>query len=225
MLTLIASVALQTSGAPTVTDFYPVTAGSSWVYEEEVKSDKRVFKNRITDKVSEHYELEGNTVYDLISSDSSGTISKTTYTVADNKIQFYFPSSTKPSDKDGDPPVVVPKIMYPVFLVAEKSESWSYFGMTPYDGGAIPMSMDATSKRVGMRTVLGNKVECVEVTTMSELNLFSGTDFAPKSGKGLTSKVVAIYARGIGLVELKEVRQLEKQKGEISRKLVSYTIK
>ncbi len=219
---LIAVANIFTKPDP-ITEFYPMNPGSEWIYQDTVKEGKQTFNSRFTETAGEPFKVDEVIVIPIESKDGNGRKDTIKYVAEGDHLDVYLPRIVVPATEN-TPEQITDETRYSVLFFTENSHSWNYFGKTPYNGDRVDMVMESTSKNIGLREYFGKKVECIEVKMKTEVNVFANTGFVPKSGKGLLSEQTAIYARGIGLVELKEKRKLDKQSGELVRKLVSYTI-
>lgn len=202
-------------------EFISFKPGTEWVYQDEIKEGRLSYKSKFTETAQESIVLDGLTVYPIESKDGNSRKDIINYVAEGETLDVYMPKIVIPKTDTSEEKIIEPS-RYTVFTVTNKTTSWNYFGKTPYNGDRIDMTMEATAKNIGMKDVLGQKVECIEVKLNTEVNIFAETGFVPRSGKGMLSEQTAIYARGIGLVELKEKRKLDKQTGELTRKLISY---
>lgn len=103
----------------------------------------------------------------------------------------------------------------PLFKAGASKLKWDYAGLTPFMGSPIPIRVKGESVSKGIRKVLDRDVECIEVRLEAQL----GSD----KEKFLISKQTAIYAKGIGLVEMQEKATVARNTEERKLRLVEFT--
>ena len=102
-----------------------------------------------------------------------------------------------------------------LFRISGNGATWEYSGKTKVGPDGERLLAKGESKSVGLREVLGKKVESIEVKTITLMGVgMSSLKFESK----------AIYARGFGLVEWTEKRTLgnSKKSASATYKIVSY---
>lgn len=218
-MTLVLALAILSPTLPqtAVSDFFPVKPGSKWVYEETMKQAKRPTSTRTyTDSVGEIEEVAGLKAVPLTTRDSQGSSDKVHYVMRDDSVDILMTFEV-----DGE---TVP-LMYPVLKTSsERETSWNYAGKTDFAGDPVDMILNATSRPSGTKEVLGQKVETLEVKMDVVINIIPEDAFSSLQGSTVQTEQVATYAKGIGLVEVKEKIKIGKNTMERTRKLVSYSI-
>ena len=85
----------------------------------------------------------------------------------------------------------------PVYLIGAKGATWEHTGQSPYeDDSESGIKLTGRSRLIGEKTYLGLKRECLEVKTEARIGLTASS--------ATTFKTTAIYAKGIGMVEMEE---------------------
>jgi hypothetical protein len=218
MLALVAAIVLSPAFAPpaNVSDFFPLVAGSTWRYEEssgkqimgmtEDKCEPKATVERLeTDKESKkEIVVEAKQAIPIASYSDGKKIDTVFYEIRDDVVYLV---AFGPKGLLKDP--------YPVLKFGSGSNKWDYSGSTVFMGRDTQLVMKGSSKKSGVRDVLGDRLETVEVTL--EVVLMPGTSIPIKKSQ------VAIYAKGVGLVEMRETTIVNKNKRVATRKLVSYS--
>lgn len=93
--------------------------------------------------------------------------------------------------------------------------TWTFAGETNFINDPVPMKLEGSARRAGSRTVLGTRREVLEVTLDATVG--------PEDQAGIKTRQIAVYAEGVGLVEMRETRQLGQRKAERRRVLTSFT--
>jgi hypothetical protein len=189
---------------PAPADFFPLVPGSSRTYET-----RGVSTHVNQDVVGDPVTVDGKPATPVTTYEFGQKISTIYYRVDDDGAYVV----AFGSDKAGDPPRLL-KAPIPVFKVGD--------GAFAFDGYAAPMEKDhipdtvhliGKTKMAGKRTVLGKSVDTIEVDTDVEIG--SG----PLSQK---NHEVAIYAKGIGLVQMTSRISLARHDSKTEVRLTDY---
>ncbi|MCW5937689.1 MAG: hypothetical protein KIT11_10340 [Fimbriimonadaceae bacterium] len=180
-------------------DFFPLRTGDAWVYEDSGQS----LSSRYDDHVGNVQEVGGGKAVPIISVVEGKIDGSTFYRVTDDTVYVVAFDQNKPL---GAP--------YPILKVGDKA-NWEYVGETQWYGAPAPLTVKGKSKRGRDQDVLGVKREILEVTLEASIG--------PPDGTSIKSKQVALYAKGVGLYDLKETQTIGKRKIERHRRLLSFT--
>lgn len=184
--------------APTALDYFPLVKGAKWTY-----ADTSTTAVTYTDEVSEVTKiLEEPAV--CITTKIEGKLAGTAYyRVAGDTIFVvaYDPLS----------PIQAP---HPVLKVAGRPITWEYKGAVPSGGHNMPLEFKATCKPVGERKVLEKQVACIEVH-------MDATVLEPGNIKVRMVQDI-VYAKGVGMVEMRETTTIGKVKTERTVRLIRF---
>ncbi len=193
-------VLVRTQAAPVEgTEFFPLVAGSSWVYSDTGGGAGGAF----TDVVGEPAEVMGVMATPIVTRMGTREDGRTYYRVDAGTVTVVAFDLKKP--------LAAP---YPILKATGKKESWTYSGESQWLGESVPLFMKATCRPVGKREVLGERRDTVEVVIEATIGAQDKT--------GVKSRQVSLYARGVGLFELKETTTIGDRKLERRRTLISY---
>lgn len=192
----LASVLLAPPPGPP--DYFPVQAGTTWTYEDESDGRKQTF----TDKTLGPVKIGDRTAYP-IESTGGGAPRQITYYAFEGDAVLMLGSDPKK-------PLTSP---YAILRVTSKRTDWTYSGQTPFYNDPAPMTLRAEAAPKGERTVLGRKVAVIEVVLDA---VVGGGETSVKN------RQVALYGRGIGLIELRETARIGSNKYERTRRLTAF---
>jgi hypothetical protein len=184
-------------------DFFPVLPGSQWSYEETERGSRR--RSVFLDEAEDPVLVGGKPAFVVATRVSGGPRQRTYYRIEGDQV---FVVGYQPDQPLADP--------IPILQASDKRTDWVFTGETVFARDKVPMTMRGSARRVGMRTILGERRECLEVTL--EATVAAAGNFA------LRNKQVAVYAKGIGLVEMKETGEIGERKYERTRKLVTFRL-
>lgn len=202
--TTIALIALsQSTASPSVvSEYFPMNPGDEWTYEERSEGRGQTSE----DSVGSAVPINGIPAFP-ISTRLDGRPSGVAYHafVGDSVMIVAFDIK-----KPLEPP-------YPILKCdANRRGTWEYTGTTSFMGEFANLSLKGSTKPGPTMDVLGTKRETIEVT----LDAVVSVPELPKAG--VKNQQIAIYAKGIGLVELRETSQVSNRREERTRKLISY---
>lgn len=195
ILALIAgsTLFLQNSAA----DYFPMEPGMKWTYET-------TGGGAYAQEISASTDVDGKLVT-LVQIKIKGKVVQST---------FYQTSSTGLYVLGHDVNKLFDKPQ-PVFLLSAKGASWEHSGPSPYeDDVESGIKLTGRSKLIGIKTYLGEKRECLEVKTEAKIGLTEST--------ATTFKTTAIYAKGVGMVEMDETAQRGKTTNKRKVTLVKF---
>ena len=170
--TLILGLVLQ---SPMAADFFPLKPGPVFTFEEKGGTAQ------IERVVGSPLDMGGVPVYAVADKQAGRQVASTYYRVDSDQVSVIA--------YDIKHPLTPPMIL---FKVGPKSSSWDYSGRTMVGPDGERLLTHGESKSLGMRDVLGKKVEAIEVKMIA------------RKGVGISAlsyDQTAIYAKGFGLVE------------------------
>ena len=183
----IVALAILNSGQALATDYFPMEAGMKWTYETSGAS-----YGLYAQEVGAAVEVEGKMRLPLIIKIGGKLVQTTFYDTTPNAIYVL----------GHDPKQLLAKPQ-PVFQVDAKGAKWEFEGPSPYeDDKESRIFIKGQSKDLGQKTVGAEKRDCIEVKSETRIGLNEKT--------ATLFKQTAIYAKGIGLVELNETVQAGK---------------
>jgi hypothetical protein len=182
---IVASIALALIAQTPVADFFPLQPGMSWTYE--ITGDRPSVDRQ---KVGAPIEAAGKMIPPvLILAETGKTLQTTFYERTDTGVFVL--------GHDAKNLFLKPQ---PVFQFDPKGANWEFEGPSPYeDDKESGMKMVGQSKLIGQRSYLGEQRDCLEVKTETKIGLTVST--------ATTFKQTAIYAKGLGMVEMDESAQ------------------
>ncbi|RIK00286.1 MAG: hypothetical protein DCC46_05885 [Armatimonadetes bacterium] len=183
-----------------VEDYFPLTSGTRWVYEEKSGDQTNV----VVDEALPPIRIDGKTAFPVTSKIDGKVIETRFYGLIDNTIHIVAFKQDSPLSE----PI-------PVLKFDGKRTSWEFSGMTPMQTIPVPLTLRGTADAKGKRTVLGMTANVIESTVTGVLDTGGGTK--------IESKQVAIYAQGIGLIEFKEWRKIADRETVTTTTLVKFT--
>jgi hypothetical protein len=188
-MVLLAALCLPLLQVPSARDFMPLIVGTRWTYRE-TGEEALVFVHTVESSV----RVSGQVATPVVVRSQGSPLSTTYYVVNDNTLGII-------ADDDLRDPYSPPR---PVFKVAAETQNWTYAGKVPFDSGDAPITMTGSSRLGQKQTVLGKEVDTLEVT-------LDGTLTPPKK-KPIMQHQVAIYGKGIGLIEMTATQSFNGEK-------------
>jgi len=203
---MIASAALALSllspTASTVADYFPMNPGDEWTYED--RSENNV--QRSEDLVESPILIKGRAATP-ISTRLDGAPAGIAYHAIDGDSVLIVAFDIK---EPLEPP-------YPIIKCDENRRgSWTYTGETSFMNEKASLALKGSTKPGRQVELMGEKRDTIEV----RLEAVISVPEMPRAG--LKNTQTAIYAKGIGLVEMKEVSEVGRRRQERTRKLVEY---
>ena len=181
-------------------DYFPLIPGTKWTYREE----SAFMLGDYIDEVKESVEIGGQKCFAVETSLEKKLLETVYYSEVGDTIFIVAYDPKKPLE--------APR---PLFKAGTSKTKWEYTGFTPFMGQPIPIRVKGESIPKGIRKVLDREAECIEVRLEAQL----GTD----KEKFMISKQTAIYAKGIGLVEMQEKATVARNTEERKLRLVEFT--
>ena len=196
MTTALLAATLFAGQAATAAEFFPLKAGVRLVYAE-----KSLQTAETTDRVGEPVEIAGVMTTPVETFQNGLLVNRTYYRVNAAGVDIIATSKEAPL------PQPVPILRLPV----DKKATWSFFGPLNADKQAEPVQMSGESQLKGEREVLGQRVPVLEVRTKAAV----GGGRAQEE-----SEQIALYGKGIGLIELTSITKIGKRKATSTLKLL-----
>lgn len=193
MLTLVAAVLLSP-----IQDFYPLTPGTHLVYED---SEHGIRTEEYVEKVvSLRKDFDATPVRAVIDGRNAGSMFYTTGADTVNLVAYQSPG------KDTFDPLVDPQ---PILRFTGESKcNWTFSGTLASELGPILLSVNGSTKKSGSQKILGESRDTITSTIISKVG----------TGKAATEvRQEATYAKGIGLIEMKET---SKSNGSTTKRLL-----
>lgn len=219
-MTAVLAFVMAAQGAGTAADYFPLRAGLRTIYEQ--KTDVTL---TVIDEVGRTVTIGGKPAVAVIEKNRFNQPMGTTfYRVDGNGIyqvgqeedrSHATPTVGQPVDLDKlaerSHAVLELAPPMPIFKFDGGPTEWRYGEIPKLDGRDLdPTTIKGTAKPAGVRTVLGKKVDTIEVHTEVEL------------GEGnIAQRIVenAVYGRGIGLIEWTRRTTFGKKTTEVQRRL------
>lgn len=199
-LTLAASMLpASQSVAPQVGDYFPLVPGTRWTYEE--RSGRIAATSR--DEVLEPVDVGGRPAFPIRTTVEGRVVDTRYYRIEGDQVVIVA--------FDPKAPLEVPQ---PVLRVGSGRTQWAFAGRIPFMGGPVPLELSGTSVPRGRRKVLGEDREVIEVSI--------DANFENDANTRLISRQTAIYAKGVGLVEMTERRTISRTTTETRYRLIRF---
>ncbi len=192
---MILAALCATSIGLTAGDFFPLNEGRKSTYEE-----KSISYSVTTDVVGKEETIGSQRGVQVTTWQNNKEISHAFYRVESDAVYLLAYSKQNP----------LPTPM-PLFKLGTKRAVWEFGGVTGTKEGAEGMKIKGESELKGLREVLGQKVEVLEVKITAEVGLGASKEIVEQ---------IATYAKGIGLVELTSKTRVSKRSADSSLKLV-----
>lgn len=198
MITLLIAATLASS---TAAEFFPLAPGTRWHYEERVARMATMH----VDEVLAPVEIEGRTATPIASS-LNGHVYETLYYRVEGDTVFLVAYEPK---KLLEMPI-------PILKVGSGRLKWEYVGQTELANEPANLSMKCESSPKGERTVLDlvGRRETIELKVDAAVGGSAAT--------GIQNKQTAVYAKGIGLVEMHGEGKVGPTTTKFERKLVKF---
>lgn len=192
------------SETETVSDYFPVKPGTTWVYQSNAEVNGRKSFSTDSDTVLEPVLLNGITYTVIESRGVNSAASRSFYEVNADQIGFAGMSENALlplpfTILQGDP---------------TKAHDWEFTGGVVVGTAEAPAEIKARLKPLGIRDVVGRKVPVIEV--VMDMKIFYSED------QTITATHTSLYGKGIGLIEFKEVGSFGTQKNQKVRKLARF---
>lgn len=198
---IAALVACSLALAPAAEEFFPLVPGTKWHYQ--ITGQGGGYTSR--DSVGSPAEFGGKTAIPI----ESSTGSPTYYRVEGDTVYLVGYSPKRPLET----PI-------PILKITDRAEKWDYYGVTDFMGAAAPLTMKARSQKGRKRKILGKEVETWESSYEGTLSHRPPDVDGP--GTNTVVKQSAVYARGIGLVEMTNEGKVGKSSSKYTMRLVQF---
>mgnify|MGYP005837200871 CR=1 FL=1 len=195
----LAALAIAATLATGAGDFFPLVPGTRWVYQE--RTDRQV--NTYTDEVGPPVDIDGKPAFPIVSTQDGRTVDTVHYRVEGDSVLIVA--------YDPRRPLFNPRT---VLKVGRGRATWRWEGGTPLLGADVPLKMSGSSQIIGKRDVLGVEREVLEVKLDGELQIL------PEQTARISQ--TALYARGVGLFEMRSRQTSGSRRSESVLRLVSF---
>ncbi|MCB8933192.1 MAG: hypothetical protein H6534_07095 [Chthonomonadaceae bacterium] len=185
--------------APSAADYFPLVPGTKWHYEEHVGKGVTIH----LDEVLEPVDVGGHPATPIASSLNGHVYDTVYYRVVDDTVMLVAYDAKKPLE-----------LPVPILKVGDGRIRWEHVGETQLANEPAALSMKCESAPKGEREVLGRRVPVIELKVDASVG---GSDMT-----GIRNRQTAIYAKGIGLVELKGEGTVGPRTTKFERKLVKF---
>ena len=197
MITLLLAATILPS---TVGDYFPLVPGTKWTYEEKVGRMASVQQDEVLAPV----EIGDHLTYPIASS-LNGAVFDTLYYRVDANTVWLVAHEPKQ-------PLALP---IPVLKAGDSRLKWEHIGPTSLADEPAPMTMKCESSPKGMRDVLGKRLEVIELRIDATVG---------GAGTAIRNTQTAIYAKGVGLVEMRGEGRVGKTTTKFERRLVKFEL-
>lgn len=201
MTSILLAFSLLSSPRPAdfVADFFPLNPGDKYTYIETAGSAAY----KVTDTVGDIVKIKEEEAIPVGTKSGATDNGSTFYRIVDDTVYVIAYDAKTPLEE-----------AIPVMKIGDREVKWDFAGMTSVlDDKNTAMIIKGSSHKAGQKQVLGQKRDIYEVTLDIQVGAEKG---------GFKSKQVAEYARGIGLVMMKETSIINKKKTERTRTLSEY---
>ncbi len=197
---LIAAAALFLNS---VDDFYPTSPGSHWVYED--KENSVTIEETAGKPVEIKKGFSAIPITSIIGGKDAGKMFYKASADTIHLVAFQAPGKTEID--------LLPEPQPIVKIEDDLNSDWAFQGQLPSALGPVAFYVKGQLRKGPKTTVLGNEVDTVKAVITSDVG----------GGKSATHiRQEAIYARGIGLVEMKETSKSSGSQSKRYLKLVSF---
>jgi hypothetical protein len=176
-------------------DFFPLVPGSKYVYQEA--------GSKYEDVVGEPVDISGIQAFPVKTTSGKTTISESYYAVNAKAVTIVAFDPKKP--------LAEPQ---PVFQLEPRN--WTWEGSTQWLGDPAPVLIKGSASLKGKRTVLDREVEILEVKLDARIG--------GAKGVGIDVVQVVTYAKGIGMIEMRQEGKIAKRTSTSKVVLVSYQV-
>ena len=186
MTSLLLLTALTlTPSVESVSDYFPLVPGTKWHYSESSRGGDVSF----VDEVGKPVDLEGGSATPILTKMSGRLVDTRYYRVEGDTVWWVAYGEKK----------MLPQPQ-PIFKLGSGKTKWTFDGETMFVNEPAPFRNESESNRKGRRKVLDVEREVVEVRQKGLLGGDRGTQ--------VRGSQVAMYAKGVGLVELQSEQSM-----------------
>lgn len=198
---LLGAVAL-TPPQEDVKDYFPTAPGTTWTYRDTINK----VESECEDKVLGSVTVEGVPTIAIHSRIDDRSFETTYYRIQNGEVILVAFDPKKPLKRP-----------YPVLVLANGgTKNWSKDADTMIFDEVGEINMKCSATQLNQFEYKGERMPAIQVTIKGTVNL------GPKSQ--VKSEQVAIYAKGIGLVRMRETGSFGKQKFVRMRELTSFVM-
>jgi len=199
MLAILPAIVLTACAEQGISEFFPLKAGTKWTYLEKAKFDTLEYVDEVKQgiKIGERYTIP-------VETRANGKVLETRHYQIEGDTVLLVAYSSK----------LLLEPPQPVLKSANGKVSWTYAGKTPFLGAMVPIELKATVTPKGKRKVLDTDRECIELNM--DAKMYGG------AGMTIDFHQVALYAKGVGLVEVKQRQRGAGESSESSTRLTRF---
>jgi hypothetical protein len=184
--------AIAASPAASVGDFFPLAPGTRWTYEDTTTHEEYV------QEAGEPMEVGDGLATPVYVKERGRRGETAYYRIVDDTVFLVAYDAKKP--------LAAPM---PVLKVGPDRVKWTYSGKLPFDGGEVTLVQAGESAPKGRRKVLEQQLDVIEVKF-------------ERTFETMKMRQESVYARGIGMVEMKEVNLTGKKQEKHGLKLTKF---
>jgi hypothetical protein len=176
---LAIALSLHVLQAPMAKDYFPLVKGVRLTYLETGEQALTYIY-----EVGASKEVGGQTAIPIVIRYKGNPLTTTYYVLSDDTLAII-------ADDDLSSIYSPPR---PVFKISAEPQHWTYSGKVPFDTTTAPLTLTGSCHMGEKRTILGQEVDSLEVTIDATLS--------PLKKKPIVDHQVAVYGKGIGLIEM-----------------------
>ncbi len=203
MIALCAAIALSQEKPSDVSDFFPLVKGTVWTYQDTSNGLTTIYKDSVGNE-QPIGDKGGKLATPIVSKVDSDVDGSTFYRVEGDQVLVVAFDQNKPLPNP-----------YPIIKLGSDKNTWQYTGATQWYGELAPLTIKGSTRRTGQKEFFGEKRDTIEVVMDATVG--------PEGKMGAKKHQVYVYARGIGLVSLRDTTTLDKTKVDRERKLVAFS--
>lgn len=180
-------------------EYFPLVPGTKWHYSESSPSGGATY----VDEVGAPTEIEGNSATPIVTRMGGRVIDTRYYRVDGDTVLWVAQGDKKPLPE-----------AHPILKVGSGRTKWTFQGDTLFVNESVPVAMNYESSRKGRQKVLESEREMLEVKSNGTMRADGGTEV-----KGIQ---VALYAKGVGLTELRSEQTVGGKKSKSLMRLTRF---
>ena len=196
MITLLLAAALL---GPSAAEFFPLEVGTKWHYEERVARRATLHRDEVLAPV-----MVGEKMATPIASSLQGHVYDTLYYRVEGDTVYLVAYDPKK-------PLSMP---IPILKVGNARMKWDYSGETELANEPALLTMKCESAPKGVRAVLAIDREIMELKVDATVGGSAVT--------GIQNRQTALYAKGVGLVEIHGEGKVGTTTTKFERKLIKF---
>ena len=199
MLCAIALLVAGSTPVESMSAYFPVVPGSSWVYQES----NGTIEGQVEDKVLDPVEIGGETAYPITVNRQGKELDRAYYQVGASQVAIVAFEKKEPLTSP-----------YPIIMNPDVKSHWEHKGDTMMLGAPADLRMTGSAKYGKEETFAGEKIQTLEVTLKATI--------LEKFGTPIETTQVAVYGKGVGLLRMDATTKRKAGTQHSSRKLIAY---